>query len=166
MHHLQSFLCAVISTCVLFPHEVAKCSQLRLILDCFKEDNPQHFQHNLQVSPHAFDVLVSLIQDHPAFYNTSGNEQLPVSYQLTIALYRFGHYGNAASVESIAQWASCSAGTIFNITQCVISSFLPLHDQSIQWPNAQEKQDRKSTRLNSSHQIISYAVFCLKKKKK
>src|SRR5947208_12839729 len=28
------------------------------------------------------------------------------------------------------------------------------------------KIDRKSTRLNSSHQIISYAVFCLKKKKK
>src|SRR5258708_35972163 len=27
-----------------------------------------------------------------------------------------------------------------------------------------EKIDRKSTRLNSSHQIISYAVFCLKKK--
>src|SRR5438552_7183699 len=26
------------------------------------------------------------------------------------------------------------------------------------------KGDRKSTRLNSSHQIISYAVFCLKKK--
>src|SRR5258708_24162593 len=28
-----------------------------------------------------------------------------------------------------------------------------------------ETIDRKSTRLNSSHQIISYAVFCLKKKK-
>src|SRR5258708_13646246 len=27
-----------------------------------------------------------------------------------------------------------------------------------------EQRDRKSTRLNSSHQIISYAVFCLKKK--
>src|SRR5258708_21805249 len=26
------------------------------------------------------------------------------------------------------------------------------------------RRDRKSTRLNSSHQIISYAVFCLKKK--
>src|SRR5258708_21762177 len=26
------------------------------------------------------------------------------------------------------------------------------------------REDRKSTRLNSSHQIISYAVFCLKKK--
>src|SRR5258708_15355663 len=31
---------------------------------------------------------------------------------------------------------------------------------------ARNAQDRKSTRLNSSHQIISYAVFCLKKKKK
>src|SRR5437764_10052377 len=29
---------------------------------------------------------------------------------------------------------------------------------------AEEKQDRKSTRLNSSHRCISYAVFCLKKK--
>src|SRR2546430_12234245 len=29
-----------------------------------------------------------------------------------------------------------------------------------------EKSDRKSTRLNSSHSQISYAVFCLKKKKK
>src|SRR2546426_6243281 len=30
----------------------------------------------------------------------------------------------------------------------------------------QEQVDRKSTRLNSSHLVISYAVFCLKKKKK
>src|SRR5437763_16827613 len=29
-----------------------------------------------------------------------------------------------------------------------------------------ERRDRKSTRLNSSHRCISYAVFCLKKKKK
>src|SRR5947208_3040252 len=32
-------------------------------------------------------------------------------------------------------------------------------------PRGQATIDRKSTRLNSSHQIISYAVFCLKKKK-
>src|SRR5438034_8107981 len=30
----------------------------------------------------------------------------------------------------------------------------------------QPRRDRKSTRLNSSHTVISYAVFCLKKKKK
>src|SRR5688572_31301886 len=32
--------------------------------------------------------------------------------------------------------------------------------------SARSIQDRKSTRLNSSHSQISYAVFCLKKKKK
>src|SRR5256885_6716349 len=37
------------------------------------------------------------------------------------------------------------------------------HDQRSKRRNI---QDRKSTRLNSSHLVISYAVFCLKKKKK
>ena len=42
------------------------------------------------------------------------------------------------------------------------------HSEYARWRHYQESKnrDRKSTRLNSSHQIISYAVFCLKKKKK
>src|SRR5437773_8190557 len=32
------------------------------------------------------------------------------------------------------------------------------------WPSSSGLRDRKSTRLNSSHITISYAVFCLKKK--
>src|SRR2546422_6656374 len=36
----------------------------------------------------------------------------------------------------------------------------------IDTPTRLHKEDRKSTRLNSSHGYISYAVFCLKKKKK
>src|SRR5438552_10654852 len=41
------------------------------------------------------------------------------------------------------------------------------HDRRRPSPRTDEGfPDRKSTRLNSSHQIISYAVFCLKKKKK
>src|SRR5258708_26160869 len=40
-------------------------------------------------------------------------------------------------------------------------------DEEIAAPlESKETGDRKSTRLNSSHQIISYAVFCLKKKNK
>src|SRR5260221_10688711 len=39
---------------------------------------------------------------------------------------------------------------------CASTSLLP--------PPAPRCQDRKSTRLNSSHTVISYAVFCLKKK--
>src|SRR5688500_19180952 len=37
--------------------------------------------------------------------------------------------------------------------------------EKIDVANADSWQDRKSTRLNSSHLVISYAVFCLKKKK-
>src|SRR5688500_20041937 len=33
------------------------------------------------------------------------------------------------------------------------------------WSQINMPEDRKSTRLNSSHLVISYAVFCLKKKK-
>src|SRR2546429_3704024 len=39
----------------------------------------------------------------------------------------------------------------------------PLDDSAIA---IEQDRDRKSTRLNSSHGYISYAVFCLKKKKK
>ena len=38
-------------------------------------------------------------------------------------------------------------------------------DNFIEYGRRLEKLDRKSTRLNSSHKPISYAVFCLKKKK-
>src|SRR2546430_6006881 len=39
------------------------------------------------------------------------------------------------------------------------------HEGALNVARGLEKKDRKSTRLNSSHSQISYAVFCLKKKK-
>src|SRR2546426_7000298 len=39
-------------------------------------------------------------------------------------------------------------------------------DYQTEFGAAEYQTDRKSTRLNSSHLVISYAVFCLKKKKK
>src|SRR5256885_10782047 len=38
------------------------------------------------------------------------------------------------------------------------------HGVALICPAHQRRRDRKSTRLNSSHLVISYAVFCLKKK--
>src|SRR3712207_7243027 len=50
------------------------------------------------------------------------------------------------------------------------ASALKMYSQVAQWKftyrDVQQRIDRKSTRLNSSHANISYAVFCLKKKKK
>src|SRR5688572_31156035 len=52
------------------------------------------------------------------------------------------------------------------IVQCPMRAIAV--DMDGEWPpdqGASRKSDRKSTRLNSSHSQISYAVFCLKKKK-
>src|SRR5436853_3010435 len=58
--------------------------------------------------------------------------------------------------------------TLFPYTT-LFRSYAGAHDQGRQRTHdehASELADRKSTRLNSSHLGISYAVFCLKKKKK
>src|SRR5207302_10077789 len=52
------------------------------------------------------------------------------------------------------------------ITQTGGNPPLVVYDTSGPYTDPQVRIDRKSTRLNSSHVKISYAVFCLKKKKK
>src|SRR5699024_12046390 len=61
--------------------------------------------------------------------------------------------------------------TLFPYTTLFRSRLLFHHlalprEQELLTCNLQFRRDRKSTRLNSSHVSISYAVFCLKKKKK
>src|SRR5260221_9149407 len=54
--------------------------------------------------------------------------------------------------------------TLFRSVLVDLALALVLHDGDL-YPFAEDVRDRKSTRLNSSHTVISYAVFCLKKKK-
>src|SRR2546422_5344139 len=59
--------------------------------------------------------------------------------------------------------AATLAGHITIGDQAIVGGLVGVH----QFVRVDEPaQDRKSTRLNSSHGYISYAVFCLKKKKK
>src|SRR5258708_16769280 len=58
--------------------------------------------------------------------------------------------------------------SIIQVLGMTPSSSIPLVQSLVNFLREKELhqgEDRKSTRLNSSHQIISYAVFCLKKKK-
>src|SRR5256885_13000155 len=56
--------------------------------------------------------------------------------------------------------------TLFRSTACFyVGSHLALYYFRLGVRDDLQLQDRKSTRLNSSHLVISYAVFCLKKKK-
>ena len=133
----------ITETRVLNPHLVAKCSQLDLILIDFKFHDPKHFRLNLRVSASTFDSLLKMIETHPIFLNEANLSQGPVTKQLAVAMFRFGHNGNAASVEAVAQWAGVSAGTVVNCTRRVMIAFLALHDSAIRWPSEDEKEESK-----------------------
>ncbi|KAJ3804594.1 hypothetical protein F5876DRAFT_70498 [Lentinula aff. lateritia] len=105
----RTWIAEILGTRVLFPNHVHKLSQLFLVLELYKKDDPKHFWHNIQVSPSTFDELLAQICDHPVFMSQGSAHQIPIQHQLAIAMFRFGHFGNGALVESIAQWAGMSA---------------------------------------------------------
>src|SRR2546430_2546978 len=84
----------------------------------------------------------------------------------------YGGVGIVAALAGAREWALVAA----NATQAVLTTALLLRARphslrlGVDWPAARELLsfggglDRKSTRLNSSHSQISYAVFCLQKK--
>src|SRR5260221_12651488 len=73
-------------------------------------------------------------------YTLSLHDALPISSILIFQLYLFKFFGAPQNLGALCR---STVGT--------------RHNPAL---------DRKSTRLNSSHTVISYAVFCLKKKKK
>src|SRR3712207_7046628 len=58
-------------------------------------------------------------------------------------------------------WVYCRLKAHLGRLECILVPNVPQT-----WKEAHLSRDRKSTRLNSSHANISYAVFCLKKKNK
>src|SRR5690554_7588663 len=83
----------------------------------------------------------------------SASHHYPLNDELTRdALTNYANQ-EIASGNHLSQWQE-----ILNYCNSLPSGMLTLEQAN--------KLDRKSTRLNSSHVRISYAVFCLKKKKK
>src|SRR5260221_10327436 len=78
-------------------------------------------------------------------YTLSLHDALPISFA--------AHHAMSLHVSSIA-WQIRGSALARDTSVQQMSEF------------TERLRDRKSTRLNSSHTVISYAVFCLKKKKK
>src|SRR5207249_11800748 len=88
----------------------------------------------------------------PVFYTLSLHDALPISMAMCRAL-----------LEEVLK-------RLYHMNDeqlgAVIATAESRYGHLRKWRLGSLKEDRKSTRLNSSHVSISYAVFCLKKKKK
>src|SRR6266542_4059171 len=77
--------------------------------------------------------------------------------------------GLFAMPEAIGNVDGQPTNAIYRVAWMMVKLLIDHHPGAVivAWDagmSGREKQDRKSTRLNSSHGSISYAVFCLKKK--
>src|SRR3712207_7198964 len=95
-------------------------------------------EKHLQIGPHFFQVLLARKLHH-----THQHAQHP--------------RGNAAKVGHVLAQTLLRYAVSLDLKVAQQRRLFP-------WYTHQIGQDRKSTRLNSSHANISYAVFCLKKK--
>ena len=111
-----------------------RAPQLHILVH-HEEHRPYLFRQKLRVDPIIFDDILDQISDHHIFYNRSNNPQLPISIQLAIFLNRAGHYGNAISLEDVAQWAGISVGSVVNCTNRVMIALLDQHDNFVDFPH-------------------------------
>jgi hypothetical protein len=124
------------------------------VLTVQKHDRPDHFHLALHVSPNTFDRILEEISDDPVFSNNSPNGQLLIDEQLAIALYHFGHDGNAASLQHVANWAGVGKGMVTLVTCHVMTAVLrpSFMSNAVWFPTAEEKNGAKAwVEVHSCH---------------
>jgi hypothetical protein len=133
---------------VLFEHNKIKKdgTGLHFLLHDWKINRPDIFRSYLRMTPSCFDRLVLALQDDEVFRNNSNNSQMPVEEQVAIALYRFGHYGNAVSTLKVALWAGVGFGTVPLVTGRVMKAVCAerFRRSAVRWPDAEAKAAAKA----------------------
>ena len=121
-------------------------SLMQFTLEKYKTLRPDLFRQDLRVSPDTFDKIVEKISDHPVFFNNSNNPQSPVEDQLAIALFCFGHYGNAASLERVRKWSGTSKGLVKLATRRIMTAVLSpgFMKDAVRLPTDEKKEDAKA----------------------
>ncbi|KAA1480073.1 hypothetical protein DENSPDRAFT_789902, partial [Dentipellis sp. KUC8613] len=120
-------------------------SYLPHVLNVLKHERPDEFRKELRVSPRTFDRLVERLIQDPVFSNSSQNEQMPVEDQVAITLFRFGHFGNGASITRVSRWAGYATGTVALATRRVMTAVLrqDFMRSVVRLPTAAEKREAK-----------------------
>ena len=118
---------------------------LRLLLTDWKYTRPEIFRAHLRLTPECFDLLLTALHMDPVFQNNSNLPQIPVEKQLAIALYRFGHYGNAISTSMVGLWAGIGFGTVRLVTNRVLTAICreEFRRAVIYWPTGADREEAK-----------------------
>jgi hypothetical protein len=119
--------------------------QMHHVLFMLKSACSDQFHEELCVTPHTFDTLVTKLQYDAVFGNNSHCPQMPVEEQLAITLFHFGHDGNAAGLQGVANWAGVGKGTVVLVTRRVMIAILRPNfmNEAVHFPDAQEKEAAK-----------------------
>jgi len=118
---------------------------LQILLNDWKANRPEIFRSYLRISSGCFDDLVAVLCDDPIFHNNSRNKQTPVEEQLAIALYRFGHFGNAASTMKVALMFGVGYGTVRLFTARIMAATCSEHFRrsALRWSSGAVKEEAK-----------------------
>src|SRR5687768_18256332 len=100
------------------------------------------------------------------FHHTATTEIYTLSLHDALPIWRGQEPGHAGHAAEGAHQRGGGGGQAPSGTRARRAGGRRFRDRERHRGLGAEAQDRKSTRLNSSHGYISYAVFCLKKKKK
>ncbi|KAL0056827.1 hypothetical protein AAF712_016560 [Marasmius tenuissimus] len=116
-----------------------------LLLTDWKHNRQEIFRSYIRMAPEAFDALIEALSTHSVFTNESNFVQMPVEHQFVIALYQFGHYGNAVSTVKVALWAGVGFGTVEVVTYRVLQAVLDVkfHEATVYPPTSVQKERAK-----------------------
>ncbi|KAK9481950.1 hypothetical protein V1527DRAFT_448128, partial [Lipomyces starkeyi] len=123
---------------------VKSTHNLDVILTEYKANRPDLFRRSLRMYPQTFDLFVERLSSTDVFSNMTAR-QVSVERQLAVTLYRFGHYGNGASMFEVSIWSGMGVGTIVNCTKRVLSAIFTsgLEQEAIRWPSPAEREKYK-----------------------
>jgi len=88
----------------------------------------------------SFKMIVSLINNHPAFQSKGKKPQAPVEHQLMVFLYYIGVSGSGASFPRCRQMFGVGRGTCNDYRKRVVAALRSLGDRVITWPDERERR--------------------------
>jgi len=107
----------------------------------FYSASEKQFRTAFRVNRSTFQALKSvlLVRARAAFCRRRGGSQLSLDLQLAVTLFRVGHYGNACSVDAVADLFGVSVGGVIKSTRRVVKALAGVAPQHIRWPNTQRR---------------------------